>query len=51
MLLHIIQILAWGVGFIPQSAWAHLEKDENLVEAIQTRRLAYVNFLKVAWGA
>ncbi len=51
MLLHIIQILAWGVGFIPQSARAHLEKDENLVEAIQTRRLAYVKFLKVAWGA
>jgi hypothetical protein len=50
MLLGIIQILAWGVGFIPQSAWVHLEKDENLVEAIQIRRLAYVKFLKVAWG-
>jgi len=51
MLLGIIQILAWGVGFIPQSAWVHLEKDENLVEAIQTRRLTYVKLLKVAWGA
>jgi hypothetical protein len=34
MLLGIIGILAWGVGFIPQSAWAHLEKDKNLVEVI-----------------
>jgi hypothetical protein len=34
MLLGIIGILAWGVGFIPQSAWVCLKKDENLVEAI-----------------
>jgi hypothetical protein len=34
MLLGIIGIMAWGVGFIPQSAWVHLENDENLVEAI-----------------
>jgi hypothetical protein len=34
MLLGIIGISAWRVGFIPQSAWACLEKDENLVEAI-----------------
>jgi hypothetical protein len=34
MLLGIIGILAWGVGFIPQSAWVHLEKNQNLVEAI-----------------
>jgi hypothetical protein len=34
MLLGIIGILAWGVGFIPQSVWVHLEKDENLVKAI-----------------
>jgi hypothetical protein len=51
MLLGIIGILAWGVGFIPQSAWAHLEKDENLVEIICTNKLAYVKPLKVAWGA
>jgi len=50
MLLCIIGILAWGVGFIPQSAWLHLEKDENLVEAIRTSKLAYVKPLKVAWG-
>jgi hypothetical protein len=50
MLLGIIGILAWGVGFIPQSAWAHLEKYENLVEAIRTSKHAYVKPLKVAWG-
>ncbi len=50
MLLGIIGILAWGVGFIPQSAWAHFEKDENLVEAIQASKLAYAKPLKVAWG-
>jgi hypothetical protein len=51
MLLGIIGILAWGLGFIPQSAWAHLEKDENLVEAIWASRIAYAKPLKVAWGA
>jgi hypothetical protein len=49
-MLGIIGILAWGVGFIPQSAWAHFEKDENLVEAIRISRLAYAKPLKVAWG-
>jgi hypothetical protein len=47
MLLGIIGILTWGLGFIPQSAWAHLEMDENLVEA---SRVAYAKPLKVAWG-
>jgi hypothetical protein len=32
MLLGIIGIPAWGVRFIPQNAWAHVKKDENLVE-------------------
>jgi hypothetical protein len=34
ILLGIIWIPARGVGFIPQSAWARLEKDKNLVETI-----------------
>jgi hypothetical protein len=34
MLLGIIGIPSWGVGFVSQSAWAHLEKDDNLVEVI-----------------
>jgi hypothetical protein len=34
MLLGIINILAWGVRLIPQSAWAQLEKNDNLVVAI-----------------
>jgi len=51
MLLGIIGILAWGVVFIPQSAWVRLGKDENLVEAIWASRIAYANFLKIAWGA
>jgi hypothetical protein len=38
------------VGFIPQSAWAHLEKDENLVEIIRASRVAYAKPLKVARG-
>jgi hypothetical protein len=33
-MLGIIGIFTWGVGFIPQSAWAQLEKDDNFVEAI-----------------
>jgi hypothetical protein len=37
-----------GVGFIPQNAWAHLEKDDNLVEAIWASRIAYAKLLKVA---
>jgi hypothetical protein len=47
MLLGIIGILTWGVGFIPQSAWACFENDENLVE---TSIVAYAKPLKVAWG-
>jgi hypothetical protein len=34
ILLGIIGILAWGVGFIPQNAWACFEKDKNLIETI-----------------
>jgi hypothetical protein len=50
ILLGIIGNLALGVGFIPQSAWVHLEKDDNLVEAIWASIVAYVKLLKVAWG-
>jgi hypothetical protein len=48
--LGIIGIPAWGVGFIPQSAWAHIEKDENLVETIRANKITYAKPLKVAWG-
>jgi len=50
MLLGIIGILAWGVGFIPQSAWAHFGKEENLVEAFWASIVVYAKPLKVAWG-
>jgi hypothetical protein len=50
ILLGIIGILAWGVGFIPQSAWACLEKDEILLETIWPSKVAYAKPLKVAWG-
>jgi hypothetical protein len=50
ILLGIIGIPAWGVGFIPQSAWACLEKDENLVETIRASIIAYAKPLKVGWG-
>jgi hypothetical protein len=40
-----------GVGFIPQNAWARLEKDENLIETIQaSSRVVYAKPLKLAWG-
>jgi hypothetical protein len=51
ILLGIIGIPTWGVGFIPQSAWARLEKDENLVETIWASRVANTKLLKLAWGA
>jgi hypothetical protein len=51
ILLGIIRILAWGVGFIPQSAWVHLEKDKNLIEIIWASKVVYAKHLKVAWGA
>jgi hypothetical protein len=44
-------ILAKGVGFITQSAWARLEKDKYLVETIWANKVAYAKPLKVAWGA
>jgi hypothetical protein len=39
-----------GVGFIPQNAWARLEKDENLIETIRASRVVYAKPLKLAWG-
>jgi len=39
-----------GVGFIPQSAWACFEKDENLVETIRASKVTYAKPLKLAWG-
>jgi hypothetical protein len=51
ILLGIIGIPTWGVGFIPQSAWAHLEMDKNLVETIRASTIAYAKPLKLAWGA
>jgi hypothetical protein len=41
ILLGIIGILAWGVGFIPQSVHVHLENDENLVDTILAGKIAY----------
>ena len=51
ILLGIIGIPTWRVGFIPQNAWARLEKDKNLVETIQANKVAYPKPLKLAWGA
>jgi len=47
----MIGIPTLGVGFTPQSAWARLEKDGNLVETIWASRIAYAKPLKLAWGA
>ncbi len=44
ILLGIIGIPTWGVGFIPQSAWARLEKDENLVETFGQVELLMQSF-------
>ncbi len=38
-----------GVGFISQSAWTHLEKDDNFVEAIWANKV-HEKPLEVAWG-
>jgi len=35
------------VGFIPQNAWVHLEKNKNIVETIQTNKVTYPKFLKL----
>jgi hypothetical protein len=49
ILVGIIGIPTWG-GVHPQNAWAHLEKDENLVEINWANKVTCVNLLKVAWG-
>jgi hypothetical protein len=51
ILLGIIGIPAWGVGFIPQNARAYFEKEENLVDTIGASRDTYAKPLKVTWGA
>jgi hypothetical protein len=47
ILLGIIGILTWGVGFIPQSAWAHLEKDRNLVHTFKQAKLPMQSLWKL----
>jgi hypothetical protein len=47
MLLGIIGIIAWGVGFISQNAWTQLGKDDNLVEVIQTSKMSYAKAFKI----
>jgi hypothetical protein len=51
MLLGILGIITRGVGFIPQNAWAQLEKDDNLVEVIKTSKMSYAKVFKIAWDA
>jgi hypothetical protein len=51
ILFGIIGIPTCEMGFIPQSAWARLGMDENLVETIQASKIVYAKFLKVTWGA
>jgi hypothetical protein len=51
MLLGIIGIIAWGLGFVPQNAWTPLEKDDNLVEVIRTSKMSYAKALKISWDA
>jgi hypothetical protein len=50
MLLGIIDISTWRVGFIPQNTWAWFKKDDNLVEAIWASKVAYAKPFKVVWG-
>jgi hypothetical protein len=50
MLLGIIGILEWGVGFIPQSAWVCLEKDENLLETIWANIVTYAKPFESCMG-
>jgi hypothetical protein len=50
ILLGIIGIPAWRVGFIPQRAWACLKKDENLVETIRASRVAYAKAFETCMG-
>jgi hypothetical protein len=39
------------VGFIPQSAWVWLEKNDKFFETIWANIVTYAKLLKVAWGA
>jgi len=46
-MLGIIGILEWGVGFIPQSAWVHLEKDESLLRQFEQVKLPMQSLWKL----
>ncbi len=50
ILLGIIGIPTWGVGFIPQSARVRFEKDENLVETIWASKVAYAKAFESCMG-
>jgi hypothetical protein len=48
-LLQILGIPAWGYDTILQNALSHLEKDEDLEDAITSFKATYTKKAKVAW--
>jgi hypothetical protein len=47
-LLWILRIQAWGYGNIVQDAFSHLEKDEDLGDAIISSKIIFTKKVKVA---
>jgi hypothetical protein len=47
ILLGIIGILAWGVGFIPQSAWVQLERTRTLLRQFRQAKLLIQSLWKL----
>jgi hypothetical protein len=47
MLLRLTNILAWGAGFISNSALSQIEKDDDLAKGIQASKVVYVKPLRL----
>jgi len=52
-LIGIIDILMWGVGFIPRNVFSWIEKDDDLAKtiSISMNKVGYAKPLKLAWDA
>jgi hypothetical protein len=51
ILLKILGISNWGVGYIPRNAFSQIEKSDELGNTILQCKLSYARKAKLAWNA
>jgi hypothetical protein len=44
------KVLAWGVGFVPHSAFSKIERDNDLTTLIWMNKVIYAKDVKATWN-